>query len=118
MSGNISSAPLEDFTEQWNVNVLGPVVLFRAAYHLLKKATNPQFFIISSAAGGMTNMYGAMPNGAYGSSKAAINYLAKKISYEEEFLTSVAFHPGMVSSDMGSSAMELQVALSSCFERS
>lgn len=106
MSGNIATTRLEDFTEQWNVNVLGPVILFRAAYELLRKSKNAQFFVISSAAGGMTNMFGGMPNGAYGSSKAAVNFFAKKLSYEEDFLTSVSFHPGMVASDMGSDAIK------------
>ena len=52
-------------------------------------------------------MFGAVPNGTYASSKAAVNSLVKKISYEEEFLTAVAIHPGLVTSDMGSESMKL-----------
>ena len=107
MSGNIATCPLEDFVDQYNVNALGPIVLYRAAYDLLKKAKSPKFFVVSSAAGSISNMFGALPNAGYGSSKAAVNFLVKKISFEEEFLTPVALHPGMVSSDMGSDSMKL-----------
>ena len=71
-NGKIVQAPLADFTDQWNVNVLGPMVLYRTGYELLKKATAPQFLVISSFIGAITTMYGSLDNGPYGSSKGKL----------------------------------------------
>jgi norsolorinic acid ketoreductase len=42
--------------------------------------------------------------GAYGSSKAAVNYLMRVVHMEEEWLTSVVICPGWTQTDMGNDA--------------
>lgn len=68
------------------VNVVGTFVLFRASYELLKSSTpSPKFIAISTGAGSIE--YGAaLPVGfvPYGVSKAALNYLARKLHFEYE----------------------------------
>jgi NAD(P)-dependent dehydrogenase (short-subunit alcohol dehydrogenase family) len=67
--------------------VIGPLVLFQASYPLLKASTAaPKFVIISSRAG--SNVIGAaIPGGlSYGASKAAVNFLSRKLHFENEGL--------------------------------
>lgn len=70
------------------VNVLGPQILFQATYPLLKASTPaPKFVIITSASGSLTiSPPMSVPNGAYGMSKAAVNYLARMLHFENEGL--------------------------------
>ena len=45
-----------------------------------------------------------MPFFGYGLSKAAVNYLVRKLHFENPKLTSMAFNPGWVQTDMGNGA--------------
>ena len=47
-----------------------------------------------------------MPFFGYGLSKAAANYLVRKLHFENPKLTSMAFSPGWVQTDMGNGAAE------------
>ena len=97
-------AGYEDLSEPFQVNTLGPIVLYQATYALLHAAANPKFFIISSSVGSigyMENM--PVPALAYGMSKAAVNYFAKKAHTEDDKITVVAVQPGWVQTTMGGS---------------
>ncbi|EJU05882.1 NADP-binding protein [Dacryopinax primogenitus] len=94
--------PLDAMQEHFIVNVLGPLVLFQASYPLLKASTsNPKFVPISSLAAsikvGTTIPLNAT---AYGTSKAAINWLAARLYHEYPDLISLPIHPGTVDTDM------------------
>lgn len=54
--------------------------------------------IIFTSSGAAAGAYATW--GAYGSSKAAINHLAKTLAVEEKDVTSVSIRPGIVDSDM------------------
>ena len=65
------------------VNTNGPLVLFQATYALLRASAEPKFIVISSAVGSITlganlpfNIY------AYGASKAAVNWVARKLHHD------------------------------------
>jgi norsolorinic acid ketoreductase len=68
-------------TAAFDVNVLGPHRLFKATYELLGKAKKPVWATISSAAGSVSLLegYGVSPLLAYGSSKAAVNWLTVSV---------------------------------------
>lgn len=89
-----------DFESHWRVNVLGPVVLFQAFYPLLLKSTKTEKkFVITSTAAGSIGIAGSLPFpvSAYGSSKAAINFVAAKIHQEhgdKDKLVVIPIHPG------------------------
>ncbi|KAF7968112.1 hypothetical protein HWV62_31975 [Athelia sp. TMB] len=71
----------------------GPQILFQATYPLLKTSTPvPKFIVITSIAGSIA-LGPSMPalNGAYTVSKAAVNYLARKLHFENEGLSAWAF---------------------------
>ena len=42
------TTPIDQFKDHYEVNTLGPVVLFQAAHDLLLKSPRPTFVIISS----------------------------------------------------------------------
>jgi NAD(P)-dependent dehydrogenase (short-subunit alcohol dehydrogenase family) len=73
------------------VNVVGTLVLFQATYPLLSDSTpSPKFIPITSAAGSITDC-AVIPLSvlAYGSSKAALNYLARKLHFEYANLSKI-----------------------------
>jgi NAD(P)-dependent dehydrogenase (short-subunit alcohol dehydrogenase family) len=82
------SVPLATMQEHFEVNTLGPLALFQATYPLLKESTaTPKFIPISSALGSLA-IGAAYPthNLAYGTSKAALNYVARKLRVENDGL--------------------------------
>ena len=104
----------------FQVNVLGPIVLFQAFRDLLKASSLPRFIAISSGAGsiGMMDMV-PMDMSSYGTSKVALNWVVRKIHFENDWLSTspmllqlasnfstlatVAYPqcPGAVDTDMG-----------------
>ncbi|KZO92367.1 NAD(P)-binding protein [Calocera viscosa TUFC12733] len=92
--------------EHYEVNVLGPLVLFQATRALLKASTpSPKLMIVSSRLGSIEWGPGVpFPCTPYGTSKAAVNWLAVKLYYEHPELTVVAISPGLVATDMAASA--------------
>ncbi|KZO92382.1 NAD(P)-binding protein [Calocera viscosa TUFC12733] len=99
---------LDDMRETFEVNVLGPLVLFQATYQLLKASSDsPKFILIASAAGSVeVGTKFPVPFLPYGTTKAAANWLMVKLHYEYPGLVSVPVHPGSVKTDMGTSARE------------
>ncbi|KAJ7644547.1 hypothetical protein FB45DRAFT_1116087 [Roridomyces roridus] len=104
-TGTLSTTPLSSFTEHWQVNTLGTVVLFQAAQDLLLASPTgaPIFAYISTdlgSIGAFVNFSGS----AYGASKAASNYLIKVLNAEHPSLIAMAISPGWVATDMGTNA--------------
>jgi norsolorinic acid ketoreductase len=86
------------------VNTLGCVVLFQAVHKLLLASPTgaPKFAYISTGAGSLSAFVN-LQAGAYGSSKAAANYLVKALDAENPALVTLAISPGWVATDMGNS---------------
>ncbi|EIN04974.1 NAD(P)-binding protein [Punctularia strigosozonata HHB-11173 SS5] len=79
-----AEAPASEVSRHFEVNSIGPLVLFQTAFPLLKASTaDPKFAIISSIAGSIARgtevPLGFLP---YGMSKAAVNYLSKRLHVE------------------------------------
>lgn len=71
------------------VNVMGPIVLCQAMLLLLKKSPNPKFVPISSIGGclGADNLVVSTVGGVcYGSTKAALNWVTRKIHFENDWI--------------------------------
>jgi len=104
--GPAATTPISQFTDHFNVNTLGPVVLFQAVKDLLLKSPSgaPQFTVISSALGSIGLMF-PFGSSAYGMSKAAANFWIKLLHVEHaaEGIVTMAIHPGWVATDMGNS---------------
>ncbi len=91
----VAEVSLKHLAEHFNINTLGPVRIFQAAFPLLKKTKEPKFILISSIVGTIAGLENVpYPNGAYGGSKAGANFFSRKIHFENPEITSIAIHPG------------------------
>lgn len=99
----VHEANIEDMREHFEVNVLGVVTLFKAVRPLLlKSAGTPKFITLGSTAGWIGPMDQIpFPNAAYGTSKAALHWISKKIHQENPSLVAFPVHPGWVQTEMG-----------------
>jgi len=108
----VAQTTTESLRDHFNTNAIGPVLLFQATKPLLQasKSGNPVFLAISTligSIGGQEILAGLPPIlSPYGSSKAALNWLVRRLHYEESWLTSYVTHPGLVLTDMASGMFE------------
>jgi norsolorinic acid ketoreductase len=91
----VSVAKPSDLIEHVDVNVNGPIRLFQAVLPLLQAAKQPKFAVISS---GVATIAGAehipWAVSSYGASKAALNFILRRIHIENPDLIAISFHPG------------------------
>ncbi|CDZ96795.1 Predicted short chain-type dehydrogenase [Phaffia rhodozyma] len=97
----------------YEVNLIGPVVLFKEFHSLLRaSAVAPKFVVVSSIAGSLAlaSQFN-LPFEAYSASQAAVNYAAIKIHLENEDSGLIAFpvHPGAVKTDMTHAAFKKKI---------
>ncbi|KIK51420.1 hypothetical protein GYMLUDRAFT_234133 [Collybiopsis luxurians FD-317 M1] len=106
--GLASETPAEALREHFEVNVIGMVILFQAMLDILRASAHPKFIPITSGSGSLT-AYIDLPMGytCYGSSKAALNYVSRKIHFENDWLTCVPIAPGVVDTDMAAANSEM-----------
>ncbi|TRM57904.1 hypothetical protein BD626DRAFT_438812 [Schizophyllum amplum] len=99
--GPLVEAPAETMTEHFNVNVVGTLVLFQAAYSLMKASPTKKFVAIGAGAGSISRGpdFGYVL-GPYACSKAAEHFLAKKLQFENEDFVIFPICPGRVVTDM------------------
>ncbi|KAJ5492682.1 hypothetical protein N7539_001428 [Penicillium diatomitis] len=108
----VAQTSVEAALEHFSVNSIAPLILFRATASLLKasKSGRSTFVALSSiigSIGGMELLAGFPAKlSPYGASKAALNWLVRRIQFEEPWLISFVIHPGLVLSDMGSAAVK------------
>lgn len=97
--------PREIWLKEYEVNTLGAIETYQKVYPSLAKKDTKKITFISSAAGSFSEFF-PLPLGAYGQSKAALNYTIKHIAVElqNEGFTVLAAHPGLVKTDMGDEA--------------
>ncbi|KPM42966.1 hypothetical protein AK830_g3587 [Neonectria ditissima] len=100
--GPVSAMPIEELPYHIAVNTAAPIVLLQACLPLLKHSSSPKFVVVSSTLGSLAEVDNFPQNaGAYGASKAAVNYLMRKVHYEEPWLASMVICPGWTQTDMG-----------------
>ncbi|KIV80699.1 hypothetical protein PV11_08183 [Exophiala sideris] len=105
----VEDAQVADLLEHYQVNVIAVIVLFRAVLPLLKSSQKTAKFVtIGSSAGTIGSMdVIPVPNAVYGTSKAALNYVTKKIHQENEDIIAFPVHPGWAQTDNGNHAARL-----------
>ena len=95
----VSEMKTADLMEHVNVNAAGVIRLFQAVLPLLQKASKPIFMVVSSGVATIAGMeYVPFTVSSYGASKATINYLVRRIHFENPELIAFAVHPGCVPS--------------------
>lgn len=93
--GLVSEIEDADMTSHLEVNTLGPLRLFRATASLLKASKQPKFVYLSSELASIAGLEQSLSlTTAYGVSKAASNYMVKKIHEENEGLIAFSIDPG------------------------
>ena len=88
---------VEDVRYDFEVNTVGTVKLFKSTWPLLRDGDAKKFIVVSSSVGSIAALeQESFPGTAYGISKAALNWFAKKVSVEmkgEGLLVGIV-HPG------------------------
>ncbi|KAG7836515.1 hypothetical protein KL942_004769 [Ogataea angusta] len=98
----------DTFIEHFLTNTVGAVEAYKAAHgFLLKKNTRKVVFTSSNA--GSLGTYIPLPVGAYGASKAALNFLVRQLNDEHasENFSYIAIHPGLVATEMVQDFMDM-----------
>lgn len=92
--------PISEVMEHHRTNTIGSLVLFQAVEPLLRASIAlPRFIVLSSSLGSIGDMEKVPEvSTAYGSSKAALNYIVRKIHLEYPYLIAFPLHPGCVKS--------------------
>lgn len=88
---------ISEVRDHFEVNSVGPLLLFQATLPLLEKSAHPVFVGISTGIASIGDMHTMpMPVTAYGMSKVALNYLVQKIHLENPSLVAFVLSPGYV----------------------
>jgi norsolorinic acid ketoreductase len=105
----VRDTTIDNINKHFEVNTIGPIVLFQAIADLLQASSNPTFIAISTligSVGSMEHLVGLPPTASpYGGSKAALNWFIRRLHFEEPWLTSFVFHPGLVETDLAIAAV-------------
>jgi len=93
--------------EAFNVNALGAARVMRESISLLRHSKHPRIVNITSGAGAISTASGLL---AYGTSKAALNYLSRAVAVElrHENIVLALVDPGWVRTEMGGAGATLQ----------
>jgi len=113
--GAAVSVPASEIHDAITLNTLSPLLLFRAAVHLLQAPSPsrlgpPKFFAISSGTSSIT-LLPTMPHATtlpYGLSKSALNYLIRKLSTEYTDIVIELLTPGPVKTDLARALPEFK----------
>ena len=99
--GKAAVTPAEEMLLHFKINTVAPLLLFQATLPLLNNASTPKFITITSGAGSISNM-GNLPveNTAYGASKAAANFVTRKIHFENPNIIAFPVQPGWLQTDV------------------
>ncbi|WP_162909657.1 SDR family NAD(P)-dependent oxidoreductase [Aggregatilinea lenta] len=91
----IGDAERDDWTRHMAVNVIGPVLLTRAALASLRSRKGRVINVSSGAA-----VHPKATWAAYGASKSALNHLTTVLALEEPEITALAVAPGIIDTEM------------------
>ncbi|PGH27922.1 hypothetical protein AJ80_00472 [Polytolypa hystricis UAMH7299] len=103
---SVDKATIAEMTEHFSVNSLGALLLFQAVVPLLRQAEEtPKFVTMSSAVGSIGDMEATpVPHLAYGASKAALNFITRKMHFEHPEIIIFPVDPGWVQTELGDNA--------------
>lgn len=97
--GSAADTPTAELQAHLAVNTVGVLMLFQAVWRLLKSAEGswPKFVVLSSSVASISSADKIpLAATAYGASKAATNYIVRKIHQENEWLIAFPVNPGCV----------------------
>jgi norsolorinic acid ketoreductase len=99
--GPAAVTPLDQMLDHFRINTVAPLLLFQATLPLLRAAARPVFITVSSDAGSLSRMADLQAaNTAYGASKAAANFVTRRIHFENPWLIAFPVQPGWLQTDV------------------
>ncbi|KAI1017332.1 hypothetical protein LB503_013396 [Fusarium chuoi] len=105
--GTAEMTPVKEMIDHFGINSVAPLLLFQATCPLIHAAKAPKFVTISSGAGSLGLMENLkVENTAYGSSKAALNFITRRIHFENPDLVAFSINPGWLQTDLGNHAAQ------------
>jgi norsolorinic acid ketoreductase len=106
--GQARVTPAKEMIEHFQVNVVGPLLLFQATAELLDASPEPRFFTISSAVGSISFQENLpLESSAYGSSKAALNFITSRIHFENPKIIAAPVHPGWLQTEVSTQISQI-----------
>jgi NAD(P)-dependent dehydrogenase (short-subunit alcohol dehydrogenase family) len=107
----ITSVRLEDMLQALEVNAIGPVMVVKEFYDLLRVGRSPRVVNISSEAGSLARARSGRGYSYFGS-KAALNMYTRALAFDRNMrgIIVIALHPGWVRTDIGGSMAPLSPA--------
>lgn len=91
----VREATVEGLLDHYNINTVSTVLLYQATRELLLRSKNPKFIATSGSGGSIAQQEKIkVPLAEYGPSRAALNWLVRKVHFEEERLVAVLVDPG------------------------
>ncbi|XP_053205296.1 C-factor-like [Panonychus citri] len=109
LRGNLDVVEPKDMMENFEVNVVAPLMFARKLIPLIKPSQAKLIVNISSELGSIANSTGGMY--PYKTSKAALNMVTKCMAEDlkQQGISCIALHPGWVVTDMGGPKAHLKV---------
>lgn len=97
------NAQIEDVKKSFDINAVGPLILYQAVKPLLEKSKSPKWVSVSTAAATISALepFQAWVCAAYGLTKAAQNWFTVAVHAGNKNITAFAIHPGLVQTEMG-----------------
>lgn len=93
--GPVKDTPIQEMRDHFEVNTIGVLVLFQAIYALLTASPDPIFVAISTGTASIGDMGSLpIPSTPYSISKTALNFLVRKIHFENPNITAFSLSPG------------------------
>ncbi|KAI0106223.1 NAD(P)-binding protein [Nemania sp. FL0031] len=99
----IESVDAQEMTTVYQVNAVGPLMLFQACRPLLQKAQSPKWISISTGGASITLMgtIRSWDGSSYAAAKAALNWITRAIHFSQEWIIAAALNPGLVQTEPG-----------------
>ncbi|KAI5920285.1 NAD(P)-binding protein [Camillea tinctor] len=99
----LESISAEEMTTTYQVNAVGPLMLFQACRPLLEKSSSPKWASITTGGGSITLMGSirSWDGSSYAAAKAALNWITRAIHFTNERFVAVALNPGLVQTEPG-----------------
>ncbi|KAI5211463.1 hypothetical protein AUEXF2481DRAFT_76477 [Aureobasidium subglaciale EXF-2481] len=103
-----AETPLEALRNHFEVNILGPLALLQSFIPLLLRASKSKYVAMSTGVASLSDMGATalMPVTTYVASKAAVNFIVRKIHFENGKVCSWVLSPGWVRIEMGNHGAE------------
>lgn len=110
--------PPEEMIKHFDVNTNGPLVLFQATYELLRASPSPKFVPVTSGFASITIGPDLPMNVlAYGTSKAALNWMTRKLHHSYSDLIVFPISPGGVDTDMAKDSLAKDPGMKQIMEK-